>query len=278
MSTPSIHPGTERSHLGSIRPRALRARKAPGGSAPGTEQGVASPQLHERQERRAETALSRAAYERFLPLVRRTAMRLSRKLPMSISTSDLVGYGWVGLLEAYRRVDAFTDSDEFEAYALYRVRGAMLDHLRCLDPATRAARQASRAIARASAKMERTLGRSPEEEEIARELGVDLERYRTMLSEVARAGMSRLELLDVDRMDEGALGASESESDAIALRELLANKIGGLPQRLQQVLALYYQEDLSLRDIGAVLGVTESRACQLHAEALHRLRGLIGRE
>src|SRR5579859_5713081 len=119
-------------------------------------------------EARARRTMNRDAYEQFLPLVRRTAMRLARRVPATITVSDLVGYGWIGLMEAYQRSSPDMPEEEFEAYALYRVRGAMLDYLRSLDPTTRDLRRASRQVARTIRDLTSALGRDPEEEEIAR--------------------------------------------------------------------------------------------------------------
>jgi RNA polymerase sigma factor for flagellar operon FliA len=224
--------------------------------------------------------LTREDYERFLPLVRRIAMRLARRVPSHISIGDLISSGWVGLVEAYSRSSEDMPAEEFEAYASHRVRGAMLDYLRGLDPATRKARNASRRVTRTISDLTRGLGRPPEEEEIADALGLDLDGYRTLLGQISSAGMSRLELVDLDQID-----APTDKSDApddIAEQRLLAEHVAGaierLPLRLQQVLALYYQEDCTLREIGAVLQVSESRVCQLHSEAMHRLRADIGQE
>jgi RNA polymerase sigma factor for flagellar operon FliA len=231
-------------------------------------------------EVRAKRALDRGAYEKFQPLVRRTAMRLARRVPSTITVADLVGYGWVGLMEAYQRSESNMPDEEFEAYALYRVRGAMLDYLRSLDPATRDMRRASRRVTRAIRDLSGKLGREPEEEEIADVLAMDLGAYRTMLEKIAAAGMARLELLDLDDI-EGSAGATSTTDDAVDKRKLgeaVAAAIETLPAKLVQVLALYYQEDCTLRQIGQVLGVSESRVSQLHTEAIHRLRAAVGRD
>jgi RNA polymerase sigma factor for flagellar operon FliA len=230
-------------------------------------------------EGRAKRTLNRDAYEKFRPLVRRTAMRLARRVPASIAVADLVGYGWIGLMEAYQRSDAKMPNEEFEAYALYRVRGAMLDYLRTLDPTTRDLRRASRRVAQGIRVLSAKLGREPEEEEIARELQLDVPAYRALLEKIGAAGMARLELLDVDNLDVAT--NTESVEDEIAKKRLadaVATAIEGLPQKLAQVLALYYQEGCTLRQIGMVLGVSESRVSQLHTEAIHRLRAAVGRE
>lgn len=232
-----------------------------------------------KSESSAKRRLSRAEYERFLPIVRRTAMKLARKLPSTIAVADLVSCGWVGLLEAFERASPDMDAAEFEAYAMYRIRGAALDHLRSLDPASRKARGVSRSIARSITKLTQSLGRAPEEEEIAADLSMSLDAYREALDEVGKAGMARLEMLDLDDVqvdDPSALpdeGAGKKE-----LAGAVASAIEQLPLRLQHVLALYYTEERTLREIGVVLDVTESRACQLHSEAIHRLRAAIGKD
>jgi RNA polymerase sigma factor for flagellar operon FliA len=230
-------------------------------------------------EARARRSMDRVAYERFLPLVRRTAMRLARRVPSSITVADLVGYGWVGLMEAYQRSATNMPDEEFQAYALYRVRGAMLDYLRSLDPATRDLRRSSRRVARTIRELSQRLGREPEEEEIAQSMGVGLRAYRELLEKIAAAGMARLELLNLDEVE--VENAGEMVDDAVAKRRLadaVASAMETLPPKLLQVLALYYQEGCTLRQIGAVLGVGESRVSQLHTEAIHRLRAAVGRE
>jgi RNA polymerase sigma factor for flagellar operon FliA len=230
-------------------------------------------------EVRAKRTLDHKAYEKFQPLVRRTAMRLARRVPSTITVADLVGYGWVGMMEAYQRSSANMPDEEFEAYALYRVRGAMLDYLRSLDPATRDMRRASRRVTRAIRDLSTRLGREPEEGEIATLLGMDTGAYRTLLEKIAAAGMARLELLDLDDLEEGAASATADDAvDKRKLGEAVALAIETLPAKLIQVLALYYQDDCTLRQIGLVLGVSESRVSQLHTEAIHRLRAAVGRD
>jgi RNA polymerase sigma factor for flagellar operon FliA len=230
-------------------------------------------------EARARRTMDRAEYDRFLPLVRRTAMRLARRVPASITVVDLVGYGWIGLMEAYQRSAADMPDEEFQAYALYRVRGAMLDYLRSLDPATRDLRRASRQVAHTIRDLSQRLGREPEEEEIAHTMEMDIGNYRALLERIAAAGMARLELLDLDDIEVETAG--DAIDDAVAKRRLadaVAAAMETLPAKLLQVLALYYQEGCTLRQIGAVLGVGESRVSQLHTEAIHRLRAAVGRE
>jgi RNA polymerase sigma factor for flagellar operon FliA len=212
----------------------------------------------------------RLVYERYLPMVRRIAMKLVRRLPRHISIDDLIGAGWVGLVEALRRRDSIASDDQFEAYAAHRVRGAILDYLRSIDPMTRRMRGASRQITAAIKKLTSELGRAPLEEEIAAELGLDIEAYCLLLNEVAEADPARIELTDLH-----SDGNGPAPDDMAVRRELadhIAEAIEHMPQRLQLVLALRYQEECSLREVGEVLGLTEARACQLHAEAIHRIR------
>jgi RNA polymerase sigma factor for flagellar operon FliA len=231
-----------------------------------------------RAEERAHRTLDRDAYERFLPMVRRTAMRFARKVPSHISVSDLVGYGWVGLMEAFQRADPNMPPSEFEAYASYRIRGAMLDYLRSLDPATRELRRASRKVTDAIRTLTGEKGRAPEEEEIAGALALTVENYRDLLQRISAGGMARLELIDLDNLEVEA--ANEDVDDGLGKKQLgaaVAEAITALPPKLQQILALYYQEECTLREIGAVLGVSESRVSQLHSDAMHRLRAMVGR-
>lgn len=231
-------------------------------------------------ERRARRALSREDYERYLPIVRRTAMSLARRLPSHVSMADLVAYGWLGLLDAFDRASPEMDAEELDAYAVYRIRGAALDYLRTLDPATRSARALSRKVARAVADLTREQGgRAPEEAEIAERLEMSVDAYRAALERLGRAGMTQVEMLDIDALP---ADMSEQYQDERAsrneLRTLVAQAIGQLSERQQFVLALYYQEERTMREIGAVLNITESRVCQIHSEAIHRLRAAAGRE
>jgi RNA polymerase sigma factor FliA len=213
-------------------------------------------------------------YERYTPLVRRIAMKTVRSLPASVTLDDLLSAGWIGLAEALQRRTPTMDEEQFEAYASHRVQGAILDYLRSLDPLTRKLRGASRRISEATGDLTARLGRAPDEDEIAGELGLPLDGYHQMLMQIAEAGLARLELTE----DSGWL-ADQASPETLAteheLTDQVAAAIDELPERLRTVLGLYYQEECSFREIGAVLGVTESRACQLHTEAVHRIRGRI---
>jgi RNA polymerase sigma factor for flagellar operon FliA len=201
-------------------------------------------------------------------------MKTVRSLPASVTLDDLLSAGWIGLAEALQRRTPTMDEEQFEAYASHRVQGAILDYLRSLDPLTRKLRGASRRISEATGDLTARLGRAPDEDEIAGELGLPLDSYHQMLMQIAEAGLARLELTE----DSGWLG-EQASPEALAteheLTDQVAAAIDELPERLRTVLGLYYQEECSFREIGAVLGVTESRACQLHTEAVHRIRGRI---
>jgi RNA polymerase sigma factor FliA len=211
--------------------------------------------------------------EAYLPLVRRIAMRLIRSLPSSIALDDIISAGWVGLSEALQRCPPDMSDNDLEAYASYRVRGAILDYLRSLDPLTRKLRGASRKITQTVVALTQQLGRLPDEEETAAGLGVTLDAYHELLREIGEAGFARL---DIDMVEPSS---HDPSPEALVLKRDMASRIATaisqLPERLQLVLGLHYQEECTLREIGAVLGVSESRACQLHAEAIQLVRALL---
>jgi RNA polymerase sigma factor FliA len=225
-------------------------------------------------EAASEPIAARESYERYMPLVRRIAMRTVRTLPSTISIDDLLSAGWIGMAEALARRTPAMDEDHFEAYASYRVRGAILDYLRSLDPLSRKLRGASRRITEAASELTARNGRAPDEDELAGELGISLGEYHQLLTQISDAGLARLELSSADDVASG-----DPSPEAMATRRELVDAvsaaIGSLPERLQQVLGLHYQEDCSFREIGEVFGVTESRACQLHTEAVHLIRAML---
>ena len=212
-----------------------------------------------------------AVYERFMPLVRRIAMRTIRTLPASLTFDDILSAGWVGMAEALQRRTEEMQDEHFEAYASYRVRGAILDYLRVLDPLSRKLRGASRRITEAASELTNRLGRVPNEDELAGELGLSLPAYQALLMEISEAGFARLEISAV--AEPASFDPSpEALTSQAEIVDSIATAIDTLPERLRLVLALHYQEECSLREIGEVLGVTESRVCQLHAEAVHLIR------
>lgn len=213
--------------------------------------------------------VERAVYQKHLPLVRRVALRTAQSLPSGITYDDVLRAGWVGLISALRaRPDS--DEGEFNTYAAYRVRLAVLEYLKSLDPNARRMRAVSLRISDAISSLTKALKRVPEELEVASELGLDLASYWSLLEGIAEAGWVRLELT--------APGDDAAESDqSMIQRQSLGGRvehiIRALPDQYQVVLGLYYQEQCDLDEIGEVLGVTRNRACQLHAQAVHLIRG-----
>lgn len=208
-----------------------------------------------------------------LPLVRRLAYRLAKRLPAHIDVDDLIGAGHEGLMQAVR---AYTPAPDvsFEAYAATRIRGAMLDVLRREDPLTRQGRQRMNEVTRQIGVLEAELQRPPTEEEVAAALGLSLDDYYVLMEELSRGPA----LAHGTGLDPDAFGEVDPTLDRLTLARLLSQAIGALPPRLQMVLALYYQEDLTQAEIAAVLEVTEGRVCQLLGEALVRMRARLGVE
>lgn len=208
-----------------------------------------------------------------MPLVRRIAMKAVRSLPSNITLDDILSVGWVGMGSALQRRTPGMTEDHFEAYASHRIRGAILDYLRSLDPLSRKLRGASRRITEVMANLSTSLGRVPTSEEVAGELGMSLDDYFSILADISEVGLARLDLgaQDVESNDP----SPEARASRVEMVHAISESIEQLPERLQIVLALLYQEECSLKEVGEVLGVTESRACQLHAEAVHRIRALL---
>jgi RNA polymerase sigma factor for flagellar operon FliA len=211
--------------------------------------------------------------EAHLELVRYTALRLAARLPACVEVDDLVHDGVVGLLDAASKFDP-RHGVRFKTYAEARVRGAILDGLRHKDWRPRSVRRNQRDLDAALGRAGCLRGAAPTEEQIAACLGVDLEKYRALLQD-SRSGP----LLSLDDLPPGGEGALRAESPAPDGRlerrdviQALAEELKHLPERERQILELYYHEGLQMKEIGGVLGVTESRVCQLHAQATARLR------
>ncbi|GEK74074.1 MULTISPECIES: RNA polymerase sigma factor FliA [Halomonas] len=218
-----------------------------------------------------------ALLDDYLPLVRRQALALQVRLPASIELDDLIQAGTVGLLEALGRFDS-SQGASFATFASQRIRGAMLDELRSRDWLPRSVRRNARAADEAARRLEQELGRPAEETEIAAALDMDLESYRRLLSDTNSGQLLPFEELMAEGGEGRLLEDGVAETPFARLidhqqRTQLVEAIEALPEREKLLMALYYQEELNLKEIGAVLGVTESRVCQLHSQAVGRLRG-----
>ncbi|MEI6026725.1 MAG: RNA polymerase sigma factor FliA [Betaproteobacteria bacterium] len=217
--------------------------------------------------------------KQYSPLVRRLAHQLIAKLPANVEIDDLVQVGMIGLNDALARFDP-GQGVQFETFATQRIRGAMLDELRGNDWMSRGDRKHQRSIETAMRKLEHTLGRAPSETEIAAELGMKLSEYQELLGKVRGTQLVYLEDMSGDDGDEDYLDRHLVDTDANPLsrlsdrklREALVAAIERLPEREQYVMSMYYEHDMNLKEIAAVLGVTESRVCQLHSQSIARLR------
>ena len=221
-----------------------------------------------------------ALFRQHLPLVRRIAHHMIAKLPPNVELDDLVQVGMIGLTDALSRYEA-AQGVQFETFASQRIRGAMLDELRDGDWMSRGARKSQKEIEQALHRVEQRLGRSPMESEIAAELGMDLADYQALLGKVRGTQLVYLE--DMGGGEEGEEGfldrhVADEGADPMAvlrdqrLRASLVAAIKQLPEREQHIMGMYYEHDMNLKEIAAVLGVTESRVCQLHSQAIARLR------
>ena len=214
--------------------------------------------------------------------------RVAAGLPQNIEQTDLVSYGIFGLIDA---IDKF-DPDrgfKFETYAISRIKGAIIDELRSIDWVPRSVRAKARSIERAYSKLENELKRSPDDDEVAVELEMTRGELASTLSQISLTGLVALdELLQASSGDRSG-GATRGDSipadgvhDPVAayevdeMKQLLADAINRMPDRERLVLTLYYYEGLTLAEIGAILGVTESRVCQIHTKSILQLRGRMG--
>ena len=218
----------------------------------------------------------------YAPLVKYVAGRLGSGLPAHVDEGDLVSYGLLGLIGAIERYDPDREI-KFETYAIMRIKGAIIDELRSLDWVPRSVRSRAREIERAIVELERTLMRAPTDEEIAAKVGITGDELDRSLFEISRSSMAALDELWtpqgggdqvalIDTIEDEAGADPEFSLEQTELNEALAESIARLPEREKLVVTLYYYEELTLREIGEVLGVTESRVSQLHTKAVLRLK------
>lgn len=218
--------------------------------------------------------------ENYLPMVRRAAHRMIGRLPANVELDDLIQAGVLGLMDAMQRYEQGHGA-QFETFAMQRVRGAMLDELRGTDWVPRSVRKNQRDIAGAVQLLEHRLHRAPTDVEIAQHLGIDLAEYHERLVDVHGAQLVYADDYEAGDGDthflDRHIGGDEKADPAEHLadrrfREALVAAIEDLPQREQYVMSMYYEHDMNLKEIAAVLGVTESRVCQLHSQSVARLR------
>jgi RNA polymerase sigma factor for flagellar operon FliA len=222
----------------------------------------------------------------YAPLVKYVAGRLGSGLPAHVDEGDLVSYGLLGLISAIERYDPDRDV-KFETYAIARIKGSIIDELRQMDWVPRSVRARAREIERAMTELEAKLGRAPTEEEISKKLGVSQEDLQDSLLEISRTSIAALDELWtasssgdqvalIDTIEDTQGPEPQTALAATETREALGEAIARLPEREKLVVTLYYYEELTLREIGEVLGVTESRVSQLHTKAILRLKARLG--
>ena len=218
---------------------------------------------------------------KFAPLVKKIAYFMMARLPASVQVDDLIQVGMIGLLDAANNFDG-NQGAQFETYAAQRIRGAMLDELRHSDWLPRSARKNLRQIETTMCALEQRLKRSPTDNEMAREMGVSLSDYQQMLSSAHGSQLLHYEDFQdeneddfLDRFSVGDAGNPLAILEDAGFRAALVEAIKRLPEREQLLMAMYYDEELNLKEIGVVMGVGESRVCQLHSQAVARLRGFL---
>ena len=221
-----------------------------------------------------------ALLKQYQPLVRRMANHMMAKLPASVEVDDLVQVGMIGLADALSRFES-SQGVQFETFATQRIRGAMLDELRGNDWMSRGSRKSQKEIETSIRRLEHQLGRSPAESEIAKDMGLALADYQALLNKVRGTQLLYLEDMRHGHDDDDSFldhHVADDQADPMQLlrnqrlRDSLVAAIKSLPEREQFVMSMYYEQDMNLKEIAAVLNVTESRVCQLHSQSIARLR------
>ncbi len=213
------------------------------------------------------------------PLVKRLAHQMKAKLPPSVEVDDLIQAGMIGLLDAVNRYEE-THGAQFETYAVQRIRGAMLDELRSSDWLPRSMRQNMRKIEVAMSALQQRLGRAPNESEVAKQLKLSLVEYQELLGEGGGHQLVYYEDFHDGEGNEHFLDryCTDGSDDPLqslmntGFRAAVIDAINALPEREKNLMGLYYEQEMNLKEIGAVMGVSESRVCQLHSQAVARLR------
>ncbi len=217
----------------------------------------------------------------YAPLIKFIAQKIAMRLPSNIELDDLISSGVIGLMDAMDKYDPSRDN-KFKTYAEFRIRGSILDELRAQDWVPRSIRDKAKYLDRTIVKLETELGRSPTDEEVAEKMGLTLDGFYSLVSEVkpvsvlsideqsTYSSVDKKSLLDL--LDSCKLNNPLSQLNLKSVKSIVTTSIEELPERQRLVLSLYYYEDLNLKEIGQILRVTESRVSQLHAQAITRLR------
>jgi RNA polymerase sigma factor FliA len=243
---------------------------------------MSAAQAYEQMSQPAETDAEQLLLEQ-LPQVKYIARRIHERLPQHVPFDDLLHAGIVGLIDAMHKFDPGKNV-RFASYAKFRIRGAILDSLRDMDWSPRDLRRKARRLETTMQKLQTELGHSASEPELAEAMGMSLEEFQHMLDEIRGLEVGSLQIESLEDGRETDLGETlpgPPDQDPLTLcmqgerRQMLADAITQLPEREQQVLALYYQEELTMKEVGAVLGVGESRVSQIHSIAIARLRSLL---
>lgn len=243
-------------------------------------QDTVFPDLSEKKELTAEERAD--LINEFAPLIKYIASRIAMRLPPHIDINDLINAGVIGLIDAIAKFDA-SKQIKFKTYAEFRIRGAILDELRSMDWVPRSVRQKARKVEDAYAKLEGSLGRPAKDEEVAKELDMDMGNFHKLLSDTASISLLSLDDLGEDDTEPSKRNLLEyimqDEKDWPShkmgineIREMVSDTIQSLPEKERMVISLYYYDELTMKEIGHVLKFTESRVSQIHTKSILRLR------
>ena len=219
---------------------------------------------------------------RYSPMIKYVANRIAMRLPPHIEVDDLISVGVLGLMDAITKYDSSRGA-KFKTYAEFRVRGAILDELRSMDWVPRSIRQKASKVDKVVQGLQAKLRRTPEDEEVAKEMGLSLDQFHQTLNETKSIPIFSLEDLGIAKESgdqQSLLDCLAGKADAdpqtqvrlIELKEIIAKAIDALPEKERLMVSLYYYEELTMKEIGAVLDITESRVSQIHSKAVYRLR------
>ncbi|MEE9442127.1 MAG: FliA/WhiG family RNA polymerase sigma factor [candidate division Zixibacteria bacterium] len=229
--------------------------------------------------------IRRKLLNRYLPLVRNVAGRMAINFPRSVELSDLINTGVIGLTEAFKKFDP-DRGVKFETYAVPRIRGAILDELRALDWVPRSTRAKAREIERALLDFENKMGRAPNDDELAKSLKVDVQELHYALEDVSKTALLSLDELifreednrqvpRIETVEDGKANTTLKKLERSELQAFLVYAIEKLTEQEKLVIALYYYEELTLKEIGEVMKISESRVSQIHTKAVLKLRGMV---